>query len=494
MTFRHEAAAALCAFALVLTACSGEDDSAASASVAARPDALVLLLDEADAAIASGSLADAGRILDKAHGLAPNDPDLWVAIARLRFRGGEHLTALEAVDRALALGPNYAPALLMRALMVRDAHGYRDAIRWFEAALAADSGNPDIWAEYAATLGDAGQASAMLEAVRKLAELKPDDPRVPFLQAVLAARGGEYTIARSLLTRSGMAVRGVPAAMQLDAVISLAEGNADSAAATLEALTARQPANARLRELLAKAMMVGGRADEVIARFAPEAARPETSPYVLMLVARAYEQVGDRQTAASLLTRSHAGAVTGLAVLAVRDGLPEPSAAARGAGMARNWGRARSDVQTLQRRFPASADVAVLGGDVALGAGDPQAALASYALATRVKRPWSLTRKAVRAYVRAGDAAAAATLLVRHAAGEPDNASALVDLAETLAGREDWARVGLLLDHAFALGAGHDPGVLGLRLRAARAVENTDDARRFAALLAEVQPRSLSTR
>jgi len=441
--------------------------------------------------MASGALQDAGRILDEARGIAPDDPDLWVAIARLRFRGGEHLTALEAADRALVLGPDHAPALLMRALMVRDAHGFADALPWFEAAIAADPDNADIRAEHAATLGDSGQAGAMLEAVRKLAEIAPADPRVPYLQAVLAARGGEYPLARSLLARSGMAVRGVPAAMQLDAVISLAEGNADSAAVTLEALAARQPANARVQDLLVKALLEAGRADEVIARFAADAQRTGASSYLVMLVARAYEQTGARDRAAPLLARAARQAGKGPFALPLRDGLPPPVAEARQAGVGGDWGIARTGVGQLATRFPASADVAALAGDAALGAGDPQAALAHYAKATMVKRPWPLTRKAVLASTRAGDPAAAGTLLARHVAGEPDNASALVALAQGLAKRGDWARAAQLLDHAIAIGAGHDPELLGLRLRAAKALENDEDASRFAMLLAEVQPRHL---
>lgn len=495
MTFRRDATAALGAAVLAFAGCS--DDSrrgAAEGAEAARPPALVRLLGEADRAVAAGQLADAGRLLDQARGIAPDDPALWVAIAKLRFRGGEHLTAIEAADHALALSPDHPPALLLRAMMVRDAHGFAASVPWFKAALAADPFYRDGWAEYAATLGDAGEAGAMLEAVRKLAEVAPGDPRVPYLQAVLAARGGEYALARSLLARSGMATRGVPAALQLDAVISLAQGNADSAAVILEGLTARQPSHARARDLLAKALLEAGRGDELIARFGPEAERREASPYLVMLVARAHEQRGDRASAAPLLARATAGVSIAASVLAVREGLPPPTAAARQAGLAGDWGTARAGVASLEARFPASADVAVLTGDVMLGAGDPQAALASYAKAARVKRPWPLTRKAVYASTRSGDNAAGDALLTRHVAGEPDNASALIALAERLGERGDWARAAQLLDHAIATGAGHDPALLGLRLRAAQALNKADDARRFAALLAEVHPRHIAER
>ena len=494
MTFRRDIAAGLTALALSLSGCSEETGAGVSPSDEARNPVLMQLLGDADRAMAAGQLVDAGRKLDQARGLDPDNPSLWVAIARLRFRGGEHLTAIDAADRALELDPDHPPALLMRAVMVRDAHGFAASLPWFKAALAADPKYPDGWAEYAATLGDAGEAQGMLAAVRKLAEVAPGDDRVPYLQAVLAARGGEFTIARSLLARSGMAARGVPAALQLDAVISLAEGNADSAAVILEGLVTRQPSHAKLRELLAKAMFEAGRDDELIARFLPEVSMREASPYLVMLVARAYEQRGDRVSAAPLLARAIRGASTEPMVLAVRDGLPSPTAKARQAGSAGDWSTATAGARALRAGFPASADVAALNGDVLLGAGDAKAALAAYAVATKVKRPWPLTRKAVLAYERSGDAAAADALLARHVAGEPDNASAMIALAERYGQRGDWIRAAQMLDHAIALGAGHDPALLGLRLRAARALRQPDEAHRFAALLGEVHPRHLKQR
>ena len=159
MTFRSSALAAL-AGALALAACSQAPAHRPHRGIGEGSPAFTRLLADADKAMADGALADAGRMLDEARGLAPESPDLWLAIARLRLRGGEHLTALEAADRALAFGPTHAPALRLRALMVRDAHGAADSLVWFQAALKADPADPDTLADYAATLGDAGEARA----------------------------------------------------------------------------------------------------------------------------------------------------------------------------------------------------------------------------------------------------------------------------------------------------------------------------------------------
>lgn len=495
MISRPKAFAALAGLALgLLAGCSGGPGDQPRRGLGEGTPAFAKLLADADKAMADGALADAGRLLDEARGLAPESPDLWTAIARLRLRGGEHLTALEAADRALAFGPNHAPALLLRALMVRDAHGGAESLIWFEAARKADPGNPDILAEYAATLGDSGDAQAMLGAVRQLADVAPDDRRGLYFQAVLAARGQNFPLARSLLERSGMVARGVPAALLLDAVISLEEGNADSAAATLDALAVRQPANARVRELLARALLEGRREGELVARFGPEASLPEASPYLLTLVARSHERLGDRKAAAPLLARAYAKVRGGPVLLALRDGLPQPTMGVRRALWADNPGSARQQAEALRARFPASADVAALSGDALLGAGDPRAALTAYALASEARRPWPITRKAVWTFARYGNGAAAEMLLARQVAGEPQTASALVMLADSQAARGDWQRAAQLLDHAIELGAGHDPVVLGLRLRAAQALAESTEAARFAALLAEVRPRSFAAR
>jgi len=492
MTFRPSALAALAAaLALGLAACSqGSADPPRRLAADGGP-AFARLLADADRAMADGALGEAASKLDEARSLAPQSPDLWLAIARLRLRGGEHLAALEAADRALAFGPDHAPALLLRALMVRDAHGAGDALVWFAAAREADPDNPDILAEQAATFGDSGGAGEMLTTVRKLAEVTSDDPRVPFFQAVLAARADEYAIARSLLFKSGMAARGVPSAMQLDAVISLAQGNADSAAATLESLAARQPANARVRELLVRALLDGGREDELVRRFGREAGMPEASPYLVMLVARAHERLGNRKAAAPLLARAYGPVKAAPVLLGLRDAMPEPTTDVRRALWAGNAKGVREKAAALRARFPASADVAALAGDAALGTGDPRAALTAYALASEARRPWPITRKAAWTFSRHGNPAAADLLLTRQVAGEPQTASALVVLGERQAARGDWRRTALLLDHAMALGAGHDPALLALRMRAAQEDGDKQDAERFAALLAEVRPRAL---
>lgn len=105
-----------------------------------------------------------------------------------------------------------------------------------------------------------------------------------------------------------------------------------------------------------------------------------------------------------------------------------------------------------------------------------------------MRRSWPLTRKIINAYRSFGDDLAAEVLLARYIAGDPQNTDALFLLAEESAAKEDWLRVGVLLDTAIALGAGNDLEVLRLRSQAAQNLGEEQDAARFAAMLGELKP------
>jgi len=476
--------------ALALAGCSAGDASPDGAGTSALTGSgeFLALMKEAREATEDGDLADTGRLLDEARALEPENPGVWVAIARLRFRGGEHVQALEAAEYATQVGPKHAPALLLRAQLVRDAHGLTDSLPWFEAAVEADPDNREALAEYAATLGDAGYFAEMLEVTRALTDIAPDDPQALYLKAVLAARGGNPVLAKSLAGRSGLVEQGVPSAMMLDALIDLSERNHDSASDTLSALADKQPGNGRVAELLARSLWLGGRDDELAARFGEAARREDAAPYLMMLVGRALERQGHRAAAAPYLERALQGRGTGWVSLPVRPNLPDQTSQVR--RMVEN-GSARSAQRYAgrqRRQFSGSSDIAALAGDAAYAARDFEGALELYQKAARIRRPWPLTRKAAAAYRDIGDPLAADVLLARHLVSEPRNTEALLLNAERAARGEDWLRVEVLLDNAIELGAGNDPRLLKLRGIAARAQGKDDEARRFERMTWDLHP------
>ena len=109
---------------------------------------------------------------------------------------GDLRGAIEASTRAVALDPNDPDALILRGQLVRTQFGLTAALPWFEGVLKRDPYNHDALIEYAATLGDAGQANAMLDATRRALAVRPGSAQAYYLQAVLAARAGRYALAQ----------------------------------------------------------------------------------------------------------------------------------------------------------------------------------------------------------------------------------------------------------------------------------------------------------
>jgi predicted Zn-dependent protease len=216
--------------------------------------------------------------------------------------------------------------------------------------------------------------------------------------------------------------------------------------------------------VLAHALLMAGRDAEVVAQFGRQADPDDTSPYLAMLVGRAYERLDERDKAVPWLARATQEKSTGRKkVLPNRNGLAAPTATSRSLAQAGNWAAATSHVATLRRRFAGSADIAALSGDVALGRGDATGALELYAEASRVRRSWPLARKAIAAYRMIGDEDAADVLIIRHLAGDPNNIDAALMLAERSIAWDDWGRAALLLDHVAALGGANDLTYRALR-------------------------------
>lgn len=477
------------AFALLASAgCSGEQD-AVSATQLSGGEAFMQAVEDARRYVSQGDLVKAGQSYDEAIELEPENPGLWVDIARLRFLGGEHLTAIEASDFALELGPNYGPALLLRAQMVRDANGLEESLPWFEAASAVDPGNAEILSEYAATLGDLGYHKDMLAAVRDVTELAPGEPQALYLQAVLAARAGKLALSSRLLERSRYLQNGVPSARLLDAIIDMNEGSFDTAANTLETLADEQPGNLRVQELLAKAWWMGSRDYLIVARFAEVASGSEASSYLTMLVGRAFERLGDRKRAIPYIERASARDDETGFVMGEEPSLPQVTNRLRALAKARNLNAARQVSSSFLRQYPQSGDAHSLAGDVALVSANPLPAIELYQVSAQVRRSWPLTRKLASAMVQAGEGTAAKALLARYVNGDPQNLDALIVLAKLSADEGDWLRVQVLLDTAIAQGGGSDPAVLSLRARAARELGNEEDAAQAEALLADTLPK-----
>tara|TARA_R110000782_G_scaffold117364_1_gene207522 strand:- start:21356 stop:23299 length:1944 start_codon:yes stop_codon:yes gene_type:complete len=261
---------------------------------------------EAQALQALGRYDESARAYDRALALAPDDAALWADIGRFRIATGDIAAALAATDRAVALAPNNVDVLTLRALMVREQYGPDASRAWFEAALKADKDHIPALIEYAATLADLGQASAALGLTRRVLSLAPGHARAYFIQALIAARAGKDSLARSLLTYTKGRLDDQAATRLLRGVLHMRAGNATLAVGELAPLLVAQPLNIRVRLLLARAQYDDAQYADAEATLFPIVERADAGSYALMLAARIHEAMDDRAVAGEFLNRAAA--------------------------------------------------------------------------------------------------------------------------------------------------------------------------------------------
>lgn len=422
-----------------------------------------------------GNFEAAARAFDRALEHGPGTALLWVDIARFRYANGEHRPALAAAERAVALDPAEPRALELRGQLLRDADGLIAAIAWFEAALEKAPGDLGLLGEYAATLGEAGRNTQMLQVARRMVEIDPRHPRAYYLQAVLAARAGRDDLARRLLSRTDGAYDELPAGRLLQGVLELRTGNAALAVEQFDALARLQPDNFTAALLLGRALLANGEANEVVARLGPLADRPAASPYLLALVGRAYEQVDRRADAARYLDRAAGPMPAEIDVLPVgpdgelaiwRSGADSADVATAVPMLRRMLAEGREDearalAASLSERFSDSADIDVLAGDVFLLAGEPGMALAHYRRAAAIRGNFALAQRTVFALGALGENAAAERPLAGYLAQDPLSAEASIQLGRVLAAQHRWEAAASLFGHAAHIGGGErDPRLL----------------------------------
>lgn len=401
--------------------------------------------------------------------------ELWVDYGRLRYRNGEHHRALDASTRALELDPEEPQALEFRAQLIRDSQGLRAALPWFKRALEQKPDDIGLLGEYAATLGELGRYSAMLRVARRMAELDPADPQAYFLQAVLAARAGRWEIARRLMWRTEGAYDETPAGLLLAGTLELDAGNAALAVEKFAALLELQPENRTGRELLGRALIANDEPNETVAQLRVLADRPDASPYVLSLVGRALEHMGQREKAAVYLDRAAVRPVLETAPLRLTE--HDELAIFRFADQSERGDVARALLRRdlanghapqaralsarLLERYPGSADIETLTGDVALLSGESERALSLYRSAGKIRRTLPLVLRRHAALTALGRNEEANRLLAQHALANPQSVGAARMAGRAAMAREDWPLAAALLGRAARMGGGmHDPWLM----------------------------------
>ncbi|RYE04522.1 MAG: tetratricopeptide repeat protein [Sphingomonadales bacterium] len=388
---------------------------------------------------ALGNYAAAMEVLDEAARIAPNDAEVWTDIGRFRFTAGDLLGAAEASDKAVTLAPGNVEALILRGELVRSQYGLVAALPWFERALERDNFNHDALIEYAATLGDTGRTIDALSATRRALESRPGSPQALYLQAVIAARAGKFSLARTILEKTGGAIDGLPGMLLLGSTLDIQSGAYEQALAKLRELVARQPMNITARKLLALALLRTDSARNAIDAIRPVVARADADSYALTLVARGFERIGDRAEAARFLDRAAFPATGDSTSFSADDSLPIVAADAaqrpgdpaamlplvRALLSEDNKAGALAKAQEIAAKNPGAPAAHILLGDMLMLSGRPADAAAAYSRAGDLRFDEPVMLRMVEALEAAGRRADAANTLALFLAQNPASVAAL---------------------------------------------------------------------
>lgn len=442
----------------------------------------------ADVHLSNGDLGAAREAYDRAVHELPRNSALWVDVARFRDANADTLGARDAVDYAIELDKANSAALAFKANLVRTEDGLTTSLGWYEDALAADPDNEDALIEQAATLGDLGRYRDMLEALRHAATIVPRDPRLFYLQAVLAARADNYRLARSLLQRTRGELDEQPSFMLLSAIVELELGGEAVAATWADRLVAEQPNNFAARRILAAADWADGDSDGVVEALLPIVSRPDADSWSLLLASRAAADLGrggesaDYLARAATLTRGEAvpfaadndyGFLTMAADANPLDpavAIPAISADISSGNSARAIGRAMK----LRDANRGVADAHILLGDAALAGGQYDLAVQAYRAARDLDAGERTTLRLANALFRAGDAAGSGAAVLALRDSQPSSIA-----ADRLSGHlamdiEHWDQAIAYFDRVVSR-VGHRDAVILRELARAWAAKGDDD-------------------
>lgn len=441
-----------------------------------------------------GDLAAARDAFDAALRESPRDAGTWADVGRFRYSIGDLVGAIEAATRANQLDPGHTDALVLRGELVREQFGLVAALPWFDAALKRDPWHFTALVERAATLGDIGRTQDMLATLRKAALARPGAPQPYYLQAVLAARAGDFELARRVLGRAGGRANDIPGALLLGGVLDLEAGAFEQGVEHLRALVSMQPMNLTARRLLAVALLRTDASRNAIDLLRPMTERGDVDAYSLMLAGRGWERIGERQIAARFFDRAALPVRFTSSAFTADDSVPILAA-----NVTRTEGAPRSEVELIRglieegktadaiaratrvaRLNPGAPASQVVLGDTLAAAGRLPDAVAAYRRAADVRFDEPTMLRLIDALDRIGDRTEAARVLALFLSQNPSNAAAQRLTARwQIAAGQFGPAIATLEDLRLRLGDG-DASLLAELALAYSGAGRHDDAQRFA--------------
>lgn len=451
-----------------------------------------------------GDTIAAEQAFDKGLALAPKDGRLWTEKARLRYVVADLGGANAALEKALSINPGNIRAIELRGRTVRDQFGLMAALPWFERGLEIDPNDVPLLEEYGATLGELGRYRDMLAQARKILSLDTGNPKAFYMQATLAARAGDYALARRIMQKVAGRFGELPGPQLLIAVSDYELGNFNKAIERLARLASAQPDNIELQLLLARALHRSGDHAAAWDAISPIAGRADASPYAVQLAGRILEAMGDREAAGAHLDRAAFPQIA----------LPKAlSAQANAASEAARFPRDATKVVPYVRLLLASGQyeqarraiapllagndgvlaAQLLAGDVEMAAGNAQGAITAYQRARKLALNEAVLGRLVAAYRSVGNADAASSTIAEYLAYNPSGIMAQRLAAFDLIDRKRWDEA-LPMLYRLRARTGFNDSVLNANIaRTLTALGEHDDAVREARLAYRNDPANIMT-
>ena len=255
-------------------------EAEASYAEAERRDATALapLLGRARARLALGDTEGAEALARAAVARDGKHAPAWYLLGTVLHTRGDAGGAAHAYDTALELQPEF------------------DAVRFARITLDIDTGRLD----------------AALEALDRLAEAQPAEPRVQYLRAVVLNRLGDSDRALAALKEAGAIFQRIPpkalatrpAATLLAGVVHYSLGEFGRAEAELQRYLGSHPRHLGARKLLGQLRLQQQRPHDAVAVLEPALREGQSDPELLTLLGSAYLATGREASAAELLTKA----------------------------------------------------------------------------------------------------------------------------------------------------------------------------------------------
>ena len=255
--------------------------------------------------LAQGELAEAGELIERAVGEAPDLAYAQMAKAHLLQMGGDELLVRAQLDVVFALDANYSPALSLLGDLEMRQNKLQAAEQAYSRALDNTLDSTDTFNDHlkrALVLVALQQHDRAQDDVSYLLARAPKHPSVNYVQGLIYFQQKNLVEAKAALNLALPAKGRYPQVLYYLAAVHLLEGNQEQAAAYIGEFHAIAPGSTAGRKLLAKIRLDEKNYTEVEALVRPVLALGLNDAGAMNLLANALLRQGKTDEAIDLLS------------------------------------------------------------------------------------------------------------------------------------------------------------------------------------------------